>query len=270
MKLFYIGDNYSGFQIQPNKDTIHGRILIALEKAKLIEDKKSAGFGYSGRTDRYVHSIGQIIAFNTNQKLRIPEINSYLPPDIQFYAFTKTKSNFEPRYHAKYRHYKYFTFNEKLDISLMKEASKKFFGFHDFKILSKSPYPKKTIREIFKINIKEFDNRILCFNIIGRSFLYEMVRRIIFILLEIGKNRLDIKDIKKYLDIHNSNNLRIKPAPIKNGGELILYHCEYGLDFEYDNYSIEFIKKTLWNHLIDKCVKQSSFQGLYDYFENKI
>lgn len=269
-KLFYIGDRYLGFQTQKNGITIQDRVIRALKKSNIFDSKEDLNFGYSGRTDKYVHSLGQVVAFNTNKEIRIPEINSNLPEDIKFYAFSKAQPNFEPRYHALKRQYKYISFKKDLNISLMKKGAEKFLGIHDFKILSKSPHPKKTIREIYEIEIQRINSSVISIDIIGRSFMREMARRIANILLKIGEQELDVGEVEKYFNPKNRDKIRVRAAPIKNGGELILYNCEYELEFKYIEYSIYIIKKFLWKHIQNCYASLYSNKSLYNYFNQII
>ena len=270
LKLFYLGDNYHGYQRQKDKNTIEENVINALKETKVIGSLEEAQYGYSSRTDKYVHSLGQIISFYSDKEIRIPEINHYLPKDIKFYAKTITKKDFEPRYQALSRHYKYITINEDYNISLMKASSKEFLGEHDFKILSKSPYPKKTLRKIYNIDVQILDDSLICIDVVGRSFLYEMVRRIAYVIIEVGKNNLQISEINEYFNPANLEMIKIKAAPIKNRGALVLYDCNYGLEFEYDDYSVRLIKKMLWNRIINGSIVKSSSKVLHDFFNRII
>jgi tRNA pseudouridine38-40 synthase len=270
LKLFYLGDNYHGYQRQKDKNTIEKNVIDALKEVKVIKSLKDAQYGYSSRTDKYVHSLGQIVSFYSDSDIRIPEINHHLPKDIKFYAKTITKKDFEPRYQALSRHYKYITINEDYDFSSMRASSKEFLGEHDFKILSKSPYPKKIMRKIYNIDVQLLGNSFICIDVIGRSFLYEMVRRIAYLIIEVGKNNLQISEIKKYFNPANLKTIKIKAAPIKNLGALVLYDCDYGLEFEYNDYSIKMIKRMLKNRIINGCIVKSSSKVLHNFFNRII
>jgi len=266
LKIFYLGDNYIGFQKQVTNNTIQGNIIQALKECGILDDEIKANFGYSGRTDRYVHSLGQVVAFNSFKRIIIREINSYLPRDIKFYAISKVDLSFKPRFDAKYRHYRYITYEEDLDIPLMKEASKEFLGKHDFKILSRGPHSDNTVREIYNIKIQEFDNSLVYIDIIGQSFLHEMVRRISDVLLRIGNHNLEISLVKEYLNPFSNKNLKVRAAPIKNNGDLILINCEYGLKFEYDNYTINHIKNLFIERIKNNYIENLTNKIILDHF----
>ena len=57
--ISYDGSKFFGMQKQPNKLTVQGSIEDALKKLNIITNVKHAG-----RTDRGVHALNQVIAFN--------------------------------------------------------------------------------------------------------------------------------------------------------------------------------------------------------------
>ncbi|MHA1230040.1 MAG: tRNA pseudouridine(38-40) synthase TruA [Candidatus Helarchaeota archaeon] len=275
LKVFYLGDRYLGFQTQRNNRTVQEFIINALRKSGYIDDEKAAKFGYSGRTDRYVHSLGQVIAFNSVNKLIIPKINSYLPEDIRFYAYARVSPDFSPRYHAIYRHYKYLTWTNDLDIKIMKKASKEFLGEHNFRLLSKrglsnESINKNTVRKIFEIKIEQIKDGLLVIDVIGESFLYEMVRRIVGVLLAVGRGELNTHEIKNYFDLNMANKIKIRRAPIKTGGDLILFECKYDIDFKYDEYSTKRIRNYLFDLFKDHYIKSQSIKTMFKAFNQKL
>jgi tRNA pseudouridine38-40 synthase len=108
-KVFYLGDNYRGFQFQPDVDTVEGKIKEALKETKLIKDDSTSNFQGASRTDALVHALGNVIAFNTNERVIIPMINQHLPKDIIIWAKKEVEDDFLPRFTAIKRHYKYIT-----------------------------------------------------------------------------------------------------------------------------------------------------------------
>ena len=115
-----------GFQIQEDLRTVELEIINALYKVT----NQNVKIYPSGRTDRYVHAIGQVIHFDLDKE--IPSLglkkamNSYLPADIYFKSVELVNMDFHSRFSAKskeYRYYideKYYTVEDY--IGLMKEA----------------------------------------------------------------------------------------------------------------------------------------------------
>ena len=98
------------------------------------------------------------------------------------------------------RKYVYYT-DKKPDVSLMKHASEKLLGTHDFigfSSLSKSK--KSTVRTINSIDIED-DGSIITITINGTGFLYNMVRIMVGTLIEVARGSLSALDLT---DIINS------------------------------------------------------------------
>ncbi len=208
VKISYLGQNYSGWQIQPDATSIQEIIENILFK---IAGNKIKIIG-AGRTDKGVNSVGQIASFEM-EKIFKPEklqlaLNFYLPEDIRITKVYLTQNNFNARHDAFLREYKYFIFhgsfcppalnnfvwwNKKFwDHDLARQASKILIGKHDFKAFCKtSECPENSIRTIQSIRIKKIYN-ITVISIKAQSFLTNMVRIIMGNLNAVatGKNNI--------------------------------------------------------------------------------
>ncbi|MDR2966551.1 MAG: tRNA pseudouridine(38-40) synthase TruA [Methanobacteriaceae archaeon] len=177
LKIAYIGTHFNGFQRQPNLRTIEGEIISVLEKLGYIHDLKKSKFQIAGRTDKGVHSLGNVISFITDKKILINQINHCLPDDIQILAKAPVRYGFKPRY-ALMKHYRYMFFEENLNISAMEKLSKLFLGEHDFTNFSKRDQ-KTPVRKIDDINIitgkNKKNNDIIKYKpIMGQSIKYKL------------------------------------------------------------------------------------------------
>lgn len=83
LKIGYIGSNFHGFQRQPNVRTVEEEIINTLRKLGYIGDLKQARFRIAGRTDSGVHSLGNVISFQSEKEVLINQINTNLPDDIK-------------------------------------------------------------------------------------------------------------------------------------------------------------------------------------------
>jgi len=227
-KLAYFGTNYKGYQRQPYIKTVEEEVLQALEKCKLIEKTKfkQYKYEYASRTDASVHATSQVIALTVPfkiDKIVINEVNRCLPHDIKIVGLMRVSSDFSPRYHAIYRHYKYITYYEGENLILMKWLANYILGNHDFKYISSKKTDKNSFRRILALNIRK-DKDFIQIDIIGRSFCRGMIRKILTLLLEVGKRNLDHKDLSLLLNPTITNKIPLKYAP-PNG--LILYDIKY-------------------------------------------
>jgi tRNA pseudouridine38-40 synthase len=212
----YDGSDFCGFQIQPgNIRTVQGELLGVLEKVLCQKIK----LGYAGRTDAGVHARNQVINFRVIKDLDTYRfrwsINSLLPDDITLKEVREAGSDFDARRSAKRRDYCYYVVNDNyqsvflkkysilvtgmLEIEKMREAAKNFIGVHDFSsFCSPSVMEENTIRHVYDFNIEKNDN-LVTFRISANSFLYNMVRKIVGTLLEIGRGQNSPDSIKKAL-----------------------------------------------------------------------
>jgi len=204
-KLEYDGTNYSGFQIQPNVITIQEVIERSLSRLLNHPVKVVA----SGRTDTAVSARGQVIHFDSDTTIpagKIPyALESLLPLDISMTNCMEVDSNFHARYSVKCKTYSYTTYISKLnrplhsrcyqypysiDINKIKKAAEGLIGTHDFKaFMATGSSVQGTIRQITDINITA-KAEILCIEVTGNGFLYNMVRIIVGTLLDIGRGHL--------------------------------------------------------------------------------
>lgn len=211
----YDGTRYSGWQLQTNARTVQGKIIEAAQK---VFGEKFIDIQGAGRTDSGVHAIEQIAHLDVDTVLA-PEIikmkiNDELPSDINFLEIEKSNLNFHARHSAFYRVYLYqiskrrnafaknylWWIKDKLDFDAMKSASEKFIGMHDFVSFADIDAKDKSTKVlIHNIEMRETENLILI-RIAGSHFLWKMVRRIVGILVEIGRGKKTSSDIEFYLN----------------------------------------------------------------------
>ncbi len=260
-KVFYLGSAYHGFQMQPNYRTIEGEIKNALIAGNYIKDDDSSNFFYSSRTDSGVHALEQIIVIETSKKIIIPEINQKLPEDIVFWGFKILENDFNPRYDVIYRQYKYLYAKDyrKYNFDLMKKACLIFEGTHDFTNFAKIRKKRNPSREVKKFDITEVDNCYI-FNVIGKSFLHQMVRRLVKSILDVGLLKISLDAIEKLLDPSHIPVHKIGPAPLEPRGSLILYQIKNNIDFEIDEYSQEKIKRFFQQKIGEYSLKRKSYE----------
>ncbi len=215
LSIEYEGTRYSGWQKQENAKTVQGLIIQA---AKEIFGNDFLDLQGSGRTDSGVHAICQIAHLDVKTVLA-PEIirlklNDLLPHDINILEVEKANQNFHARHDAKSRCYLYqisrrrtafgknyvWWIKDKLDFKKMESASKHFIGMNNFASFSDdNPEDKSTKVLIDDIQLKEVRDLILI-RIIGSHFIWKMVRRIVGILVEVGRGRKSEEDIIIYLN----------------------------------------------------------------------
>ncbi|MCE8423892.1 MAG: tRNA pseudouridine(38-40) synthase TruA [Candidatus Methanoperedens sp.] len=258
LKVAYIGTDYHGFQVQPDARTIEGELFAALGEIGLITDPHEARYIAAGRTDKGVHAIGQVIAFDTdNPELAVPRIiNSKLPPAIWTWARAQVHSDFDPRRDPVYRVYRYIMCG-KYDISTLRNASKILKGEHDFSNFSTPDKDRTGTCMIEMIGIS-VEREFTIIDVRARFFLWHMVRKIAAALKMVGNGSRDESWLKQmlYPDEYTEG---IQPAPAYG---LILKNIEYeNINWVEDEYAKKKIsenleKQFLWNGVMAEMLRE--------------
>lgn len=240
LKVYYDGRNFFGSQRQPDKRTVEGELLKSLKTLSIdVENLKS-----TSRTDRGVSALGNVIALSSNSKIIPSAVNSPLTEDIRVLAAREVDDDFNPRYEALGKTYKYFLHDEGYSIPKMKKASKEFIGWHGFHNFARLD-ERNPIRNIKEIEIEKSGD-FLIISITGESFLYQMVRRMANALKMVGADLMPPENIKRLLRTDYKNS--IYPLPAEN---LVLWSVDYPFEFEHDEYSVKRLKKDILKRQVE-------------------
>lgn len=212
LTIAYDGSRYHGWQrLKNNEQTIQSKLENVISEMVGISTEIIG----SGRTDGGVHATNQVANFHTQSTMTIKEIhryiNHYLPQDIVVKEIIEVPQRFHSRYNAKGKKYVYYIWNhwthspfhrkyshhivDELDIALMKEASMKLIGTHEFIGFSSVKKTKKsTVRSLHEITIEKKEH-IVTFTFVGDGFLHNMIRILMGSLVEVGLHKKDISHI---------------------------------------------------------------------------
>lgn len=225
----YRGCRYYGMQRQPGNPTIQGSLESSL--SKLFNQQIS--IDYSGRTDRGVHAMGQVIHFDAVERSTqsiIAGANTYLKKDdICVLVVEKVADSFHSRFSAKRRWYLYKIINRNapltfcchthlhvrklLNISHMRSAGKLLLGRHDFaSFRDKDCQAIDTWRTLEVFELLQQDDEIIL-HFAANAFLHHMVRNIVGTLLEIGYGKEDVAWITEILHAQDRSGVAHKVGP---------------------------------------------------------
>ena len=210
LTIEYNGTRYSGWQIQKNARTVQGEIEQAIKTAT---GHRAVLFQGAGRTDAGVHALGQVahldIASNDAPERLLARINDALPSDINILAVEKVRHRFHARHDAIARRYLYqiakrrtafgkaFVWWPKADLDLdaMRATARRFTGMQDFRSFTDDdPEVKSTKVLVEAIDIVERGDLILV-RVEGSHFLWKMVRRIVGVLVAVGRGELRVDEV---------------------------------------------------------------------------
>jgi tRNA pseudouridine38-40 synthase len=206
MTVSYVGTGFSGWQIQPNGDTIQARLEAALGR---ILDRPTAVTG-AGRTDAGVHARAQVAHFRAvlpgSLEVLLGGLNALLPREIRVERLTRTRPEFHARKDARGKHYRYQLLTVRKaspfaapyvgvvagavpDLESMRRGASVLLGRHDFAAFCGSGSAvKTTVRTISRLDLARRGDTIR-FDVEGDGFLRHQVRNVVGTLIELGQGK---------------------------------------------------------------------------------
>jgi len=213
-EIAYKGANYKGWQTQHNAVTVQEIVEDALAKLTGIKTEITG----SGRTDTGVHCEQQFFHADILKEIVLKDfqhrLNVLLPKDISIQSIRKVKPDASARFDAISRTYHYritlaknplleglaMHYFKSADIPTMNKAAALLLGEHDFQCFSKV----KTNVNHFLCNITKAKwtqkGDRLEFVITANRFLRGMVRAIVGTLLDVGADKLSVKDFQRIIN----------------------------------------------------------------------
>ena len=216
LTIAYDGTRFFGWERQPDRETIQGKLESVLEK---LNGTPVDVIG-AGRTDAGVHARAMVASVRLDVKESCTEIrdymNRYLPDAIAVREVKEAGDRFHARYNALGKTYRYTCFvgdvkpvfdrryvtmlDYSVDVEKMRQAAAILTGEHDFRSFCGNPRMKKsTVRLVDSITIEQNRDRIH-FTFHGTGFLQNMVRILVGTLLEVGRGYWDVDYVQTVLD----------------------------------------------------------------------
>jgi tRNA pseudouridine38-40 synthase len=240
LTIEYAGTRYSGWQIQKNARTVQGEIDRAVRTVTGRTDFELYG---SGRTDAGVHALAQVAHLDVSTSVPAESlrrrVNDELPADINVLAAEIVPHRFHARHDAVARAYLYqialrrtafakpyvWWVKEPLDLDRMRAAARAFVGTRDFQSFAHTVRPRaraasraddedeaSTLVRVERLEIVEADGLVLV-GVEGSHFLWKMVRRMVGVLVEIGRGGLEPADAAAFLTESSGSPARLTAPP---------------------------------------------------------
>ena len=210
-EIQYDGTNYHGWQYQPNAVSVQATIESQLSKLFKNENRIVG----CGRTDTGVHASQYYFHYDTDEVINTATIkhklNGMLSKDIFIRQIKAVHQKAHARFDATQRSYTYiislrknpFAVNRawiypyyQLNIALMQQAAIDILQYNDFPMLCKSGSDVKHFRcSLFKSELTHYvDKQQLVYRITANRFLRNMIRRLVGLLVQVGKTDVTIED----------------------------------------------------------------------------
>ena len=212
----YDGTPFAGWQWQDDAPTVQRTLTDAIT-AFCGHAVKIAG---AGRTDAGVHALGQVAHVDLEKEWRGDRVrdavNAHLRPHpIAVLSAERVDGEFDARFSAKKRHYRYRILNRRADLALertrawrvprrldadaMNAAAQKLIGKHDFTTFrSTECQAKSPVKTLDQLKVTR-DGEEVRIETSARSFLHNQVRSMVGSLVLVGDGKWNPTDLARVL-----------------------------------------------------------------------
>ena len=229
LTIEYDGSDFCGWQSQKNGVSVQDTVERALGK---YFDCDFVRIYAAGRTDNGVHAKGQVAHFTTDKTVNCYKlclgVNLNLPESVAVTNAEVVDDSFDARFSAVSKTYCYRIYvsptrrplldgthaqvYKPLDVEAMRNAASMLVGTHDFAAFQKTGSNLKgTVRTVNSFDVESSGDTVT-FTVNGNAFLYNQVRIMCGLLVEVGKGKLTLSDVQKMLD---GTRLKFKTLPAK-------------------------------------------------------
>ncbi|MDR3283255.1 MAG: tRNA pseudouridine(38-40) synthase TruA [Candidatus Methanoplasma sp.] len=194
VKIAYLGEGFSGSQIQPGARTVEGEVLSALGKICRVS-KEESDLRLASRTDRGVNALGNVAVFNTpleDQTVLLKALNA-VSGGVFYRSIATVGLDFNPR-HADRRLYRYVLQDDGIDADAARTCAGLFEGEHDFARFCKAD-GKLTTLTIDSVNVWK-DGGLIIIDFAARYYLWNMVRRMTAAIAAVGRGDASLFDVE--------------------------------------------------------------------------
>jgi tRNA pseudouridine38-40 synthase len=202
----YDGTDFHGFARQRDQRTVAGELTTALEKVCRVPVTITG----AGRTDAGVHAWGQVVSVDVPAHIdpaRVARsLNAQLNPHIAIRAADIVQPDFDARFSAQWRAYRYTIVNRPvidplrartawwvdtpLDLHRLMLGADVFIGEHDFaSFCRRGPQGSTTVRRVLTSRWVEEGDDVLRYEIRAHAFCWQMVRSIVGTLVDVGTGK---------------------------------------------------------------------------------
>jgi len=225
LTVSYDGADFSGWQVQPDTNTVQGTLASAIGR---ITGEKVLPQG-SGRTDAGVHALAQVVTFVTESSVPtenfVKALNDVLPASVRVLEVAEMPAEFHARHSARAKTYRYRVYRGaicppflaryawhypyRLDEEAMVRAGGLLVGEHDFTSFAavdpergREDEPASNVRTIFS-SLWTRAGAELIYEVRGTGFLHHMVRNLVGTFILVGRGTLQAEDLTRILEERN-------------------------------------------------------------------
>lgn len=240
----YHGGPFAGWQRQADQPSVQQALETALAE---LNGGMTPTVSGAGRTDAGVHALGQVAHVDLDREIenrKLPDaINFHLrPAPVTVLRAARVADDFESRFHAEARHYRYEIVNRRADLTVaaglawrvpsrldakaMHEAAQALIGLHDFSTFRDAECQADSpVRTLSDIRVERHGEHITV-TAHAPSFLHRQVRSIVGSLVEVGRGRRPVRWMADILAAAD----RSQCGPVAPPDGLYLTRVDYPVD----------------------------------------
>ncbi len=230
LTIEYVGTDFCGWQSQKNGNSVQDAVERALGKYFGCDFVRVYA---AGRTDVGVHANGQVAHFVTDKPVNCYKlclgVNTALSDSVAVTNAEEVCDDFDARFSALSKTYRYRVYvsptrrpsldvnhaqvYKPLDVEAMRQAARLLVGTHDFAAFQKTGSNLKgTVRTVNSFDVTDNGDGTIWFTVNGNAFLYNQVRLMCGLLVEVGKGKFRSEDVTAML---NGVKLKFRTMPAK-------------------------------------------------------
>jgi len=207
LDLGYDGAGFAGWAVQPGLRTVQGVLAEALGTLLRTDPVRLV---VAGRTDAGVHAIGQVAhcdlpadRWPDDGERIIRRLAGLLPPDVRVYSAGPVSPDFDARFSALWRRYRYritdavfgpeplrrhdtVGWRRRLDADAMHQAGQQLLGLHDFAAFCRRRPGASTIRQLRQLDVRRAGS-LIEIEVLADAFCHSMVRSLVGALAAVGE-----------------------------------------------------------------------------------
>lgn len=214
LDVSYDGSGFRGYASQDGLRTVQSELDGALATVLGSAVKTSV----AGRTDAGVHARGQVVSLSLGEMPDLERLqrslNGLLGSEISIQQITEVPSDFDARFSARWRRYRYLIdprpsvdplsrhlvwhVGRSLDLEAMGIVAAAYVGEHDFTSFCRSAERKSNLRRVDEATLQTSEG-LIEFWIKANAFCHQMVRSLVGHMFDVGRGFSNAADVESVI-----------------------------------------------------------------------
>lgn len=233
LELGYDGTDFAGWAAQPGLRTVQAVLEAALSTLFRVARVPVV---VAGRTDAGVHASGQVchcdvdpIRWDQERDRIVRRLAGLLPPDVRVHAVLAAPADFDARFSALWRRYRYRICDAEygvpalrrvdtagwkrvLDAAAMHQAGQRLLGLNDYAAFCRRRPGASTVRQLQQLTVAR-TGELVEIEVQADAFCHSMVRSLVGALAAVGEGSRDAEWPHRLLTLgRRSEHVTVAPA----------------------------------------------------------